>query len=294
MVPPHQRNALLTTTRGLGELMRSAHREGSRKILVGLGGSATNDAGLGALQSLGLKIRCRNEEGEIFEYSQTSAHSFCGKDMKTIDGIEITPSLREFISSVHIEVACDVTNPFVGPQGAVSIFSPQKGVVLERDREVLEAGMHRVSFLISELLGVNIDNVAGAGAAGGIAGSFTAILKGTLRRGIEIMADSVQLTKLISCADLVVTGEGSFDSQTASGKTVSFVCSECERQGKKVVIVCGRKEQKQPSASGCQVFDLVSMFDVHKSMTETFDCLREMMSKKAPALLAASAKRNPS
>eukprot|EP00126_Sphaerothecum_destruens_P004782 Sdes_comp18380_c0_seq1m8184 len=214
--------------------------------------------------------------------------------MKTIDGIEITPSLREFISSVHIEVACDVTNPFVGPQGAVSIFSPQKGVVLERDREVLEAGMHRVSFLISELLGVNIDNVAGAGAAGGIAGSFTAILKGTLRRGIEIMADSVQLTKLISCADLVVTGEGSFDSQTASGKTVSFVCSECERQGKKVVIVCGRKEQKQPSASGCQVFDLVSMFDVHKSMTETFDCLREMMSKKAPALLAASAKRNPS
>lgn len=264
LVPPHQANPLDTTTFGTGELLRDAQQRGFQRILLGLGGSATNDAGLGALQALGLRVCLRDGR---------TPH-ITGKHLSQIERIEAVPVLQ----GVDLRIACDVTNPFVGPQGAVAVFSKQKGAVTAEMRDELERGMlHAVS-----LFPRDVSAVPGAGAAGGFAGGFLAFTNGVLCSGARLVADELKLEQRMHNCDLVITGEGSYDSQSSGGKVVSHVKQIAAKLGKRVVVICGRKEKEEKD-----VFDLISFIhDEGTCMRDASGCLRALVDSKRAQITA--------
>lgn len=259
LVPSAQRNPLHTTTRGTGELIADAYARGCRKVLLGIGGSATSDGGLGAMQALGLHIYTK--DGLVVEPA-------CGKHMSQVVRLEFANAVPE----LEIDIACDVTSPFVGPEGAVAVFSAQKGATPEIQTE-LEAGMQNLSGLIQGLTGVDLRNKAGAGAAGGIGGAMHAFMNAKLLKGVEIMGASVDLEQHIARSQLVITGEGKYDSQTAAGKVVSYVQDLCDKHNVPCVVVCGCNEAGHTD----NVYDLLSRFPLEKCMGEPLVCLRQVV-----------------
>jgi glycerate kinase len=227
LVAPNCRNPLKTTTYGTGELIKAALDAGVRHLVIGIGGSATNDGGAGMLQALGVKLR-DHEGGEI---------GFGGGNLANLDHIDISgidPRLR----TCRIEAACDVNNPLTGPGGASAVFGPQKGATPEMVA-LLDASLARYAGLISRDLGVQVDQVPGAGAAGGMGAALLAFLGAQLRPGIEIVIEAVGLEAAVRDADLVITGEGRIDSQTIHGKTPIGVARVAKRYGKPVIGIAG-------------------------------------------------------
>eukprot|EP01135_Chromosphaera_perkinsii_P003346 Nk52_evm46s240 gene=Nk52_evmTU46s240 len=282
LVPEGERDAFEMTSRGFGEMIWHAFETYKcRRFLLGVGGSATNDAGLGALQALGLDIHCKNNK----VFTQNSKESFCGKDLLHVEKLVVTEKLQEFIEASQIQIACDVDNPFIGPRGAVHVFSKQKGVREKSARDALEEGMVITARVIEDQFGVRIQDMPGAGAAGGISGAFSAVLKANLRKGTDIICEALHLKDRIAESDLVVTGEGSYDSQTASGKVVACVQGLCMEYKKPCAVVCGRNGLKESGGDFQNVFDLLSMFSKEVAMTQTERCLEEMVEKEFEALL---------
>eukprot|EP01134_Creolimax_fragrantissima_P006155 CFRG6155T1 len=276
-VPVAQRDPLKTSTVGLGELLLDAYNRGCRKVYLGIGGSATNDAGLGALQVLGLEIITK--DGVLSEI-------FCGRHLTEVVDLIVTPRLLSLINKLDIHVACDVTNPFVGSKGAVAVFSKQKGAD-EKSRRTLERGMMNVAGIIQNVTGICTNDLAGAGAAGGVGGTFYALLNAKLLPGVEMIANCLKLEAAVQLADVVFTGEGSYDSQTADGKVVSYVQLLCKRHGKPSVVVCGRNQLASTAtkASNDLVWDLVSLYGKDKSMNSTVECLRDLICTKKYIIL---------
>lgn len=230
LVEPALRNPLKTTTYGTGELIADALSRGCRQFLIGIGGSATNDAGTGMLQALGYKFfDAAGQElgpgGEIL-----------GR-IERIDGSGKLPELN----ASSFTIACDVSNPFSGPEGAAYVFAPQKGadpaMVAELDR-----GLHRFAGVILKEYGMDIDRYPGAGAAGGLGGAFRAILNGSLVSGIRMVLDAVGFDSLLDGADLVLTGEGKLDAQTAMGKAPRGVLDAAGRAGIPMIAIGGTVE----------------------------------------------------
>jgi glycerate 2-kinase len=205
LVEPAKRNPLLTTSRGTGELIRAALDEGVSHIIVGIGGSATNDGGVGMMQALG--GRFLDEKGEEIGPG--------GGALSTISSIDLS-LLDPRLDSVKLEVACDVTNPLTGPTGASAIFGPQKGatpdVVMKLDGNLA----HLASITVG---GSEVASIAGTGAAGGLGFALLAFLKAELNRGIDIVLKAVNFNDKVNDASLVITGEGRIDGQTIYGKT---------------------------------------------------------------------------
>ena len=200
LVPLRQRNPSLTTTYGTGELIKDALNRGCRRFVIGLGGSATNDAGLGMLQALGFRFRDRygNELGK--------AQPMCGQLLSEIAVIESStalPALRE----ARFTAACDVCNPFFGPEGAACVFAPQKGADPEMVA-ALDKGLQHLAQVIRQTTGHDIATMPGAGAAGGMGGTLSALLNAELKPGIDLLLDLTDFDKLIEGADLIITGEG--------------------------------------------------------------------------------------
>ncbi len=208
LVKPEKRNPLLTTTFGVGQLILAALDAGANRMIIGIGGSATNDGGTGCAQALGVVFI--DQRGRAF------ACGLSGGDMGGIKSIDIT-GCDGRVGQCEILVACDVTNPLTGPGGASAVYGPQKGATPEMV-EALDAGLANLAGVIREQLGVDVENIPGAGAAGGLGAGLVAFAGAKLRSGIEIVADAVGLAGRIAGADLVITGEGKFDSQSASGK----------------------------------------------------------------------------
>jgi glycerate kinase len=199
LLTKEERNPLITTTKGLGELILAAIDNGCRRFLVGLGGSATNDGGMGMISADGFLERAR--------------------------GMKFT-------------VACDVDTPYIGAHGASRVFGPQKGAS-EEDVEILEERLRGYALKILKDTGIDVSDMAGAGAAGGLGGAFRAYLGAELKRGVDLVLDQIGFDSIIDGADLVITGEGCSDYQTLKGKTAAGVLERAKRKGIPVMLVSG-------------------------------------------------------
>lgn len=206
MVSTAKRNPLYTTTYGLGELIVSAMEQGCRHFIIGIGGSATNDAGLGMLTALGYR----------FCLSDGTPSGICGKDLHGISAIDAShchPLLKE----CKFEIACDVVNPLCGEQGCSAIYGPQKGatpeIIAKMDKDIAAFAL-----LAKNTLGIQGAKLPGAGAAGGLGFAFHTFLHGTLVPGIELVLKSIGIEQALQQADVLITGEGRMDRQTAMGK----------------------------------------------------------------------------
>jgi len=199
LLSPAERNPLLTSTYGLGELILDALGRGCRRFVIGLGGSATNDGGMGMVS---------------------------------------VPHFLEKVSVAEFTVACDVDTPFIGPKGASRVFAPQKGAS-PADVEVLEVRMTEMAERILKETGVDVRDMQGAGAAGGLGGAFCAYCGAMLRRGVDMVLDAICFDALISGADFIITGEGCSDFQTPKGKTAFGVLERARRQNIPVALISG-------------------------------------------------------
>lgn len=222
-----ERNPLIASSYGTGELMLAAVRSGAKRIIVGLGGSATNDAGAGLLQALGVRLLDKN--GNDLAYGGAALANLTTIDISTMD-----PALK----NVAITAACDVTNPLTGPTGASAVFGPQKGASKD-DVATLDAALAHFAQVIDSQLGVAVNDVPGAGAAGGIGAALKGFLNAEFRPGIAIVIEQSGLDAAAQWADVVFTGEGSIDFQTKFGKTPAGVAETAKRHGKPVIAVAG-------------------------------------------------------
>ena len=223
-----ERNPWATSTLGTGEMIMDAIARGCRKFLVGIGGSATNDAGIGMLQAMGFRFYDAN--GELITQG-------CGGVLGSIAHIDDS-LVSAAIKESQFTVACDVDTPFCGPEGAAPVFAPQKGADDEMVKR-LDEGMASFAKVIAEKYAIDIVPVAGSGAAGGMGGAFRAFLGATLKKGIDMVLDAIDFDTTIQGANLVITGEGKVDFQTAKGKTAAGVLNRAKQQHIPVVAIGG-------------------------------------------------------
>ncbi|NGZ76425.1 glycerate kinase [Saccharibacillus alkalitolerans] len=228
LVKPQDRDPLLTTTYGTGELIRDALDRGARHVLMGIGGSVTNDGGAGMLQALGVSLT--DEEGREL--------SFGGGALNRLRRIDVS-GLDVRLRDTRVEVACDVTNPLTGTNGASRVFGPQKGASPEMVEE-LDRGLSRYADVIFEQTGRDVSKAAGAGAAGGLGAGLLAFLDAELKRGVELVIEYTALKEQMKGADYVFTGEGSIDRQTRFGKTPYGVADAARELGIPVIAFAGR------------------------------------------------------
>lgn len=227
MVPVEKRNPLNTTTYGTGELIRDALDSGYRKIAIAIGGSATNDGGMGAMTALGVKFL--DQDGNVLQ-------GF-GSDLGKVADIDLS-GMHPAVKETEFTVMCDVNNPLTGPTGATYTFGKQKGGTPEiLDR--LEEDMKHYAAVILEKLGVDADHFEGAGAAGGLGAAFRVFLHANMKSGIETVLDLIEFDRLLEGVDLVITGEGRIDWQSAFGKVPSGIGMRCKKKGIPAVAIVG-------------------------------------------------------
>ncbi|AEH49721.1 glycerate kinase [Parageobacillus thermoglucosidasius] len=227
LVPREKRNPLVTTTRGTGELILAALDEGAEHIIVGIGGSATNDGGAGMIQALGGRLLDRY--GKEIGPGGGSLSELADIDLSRLDAR---------LNHVKIEIACDVDNPLTGARGASAVFGPQKGATPEMVA-TLEQNLQHYADVIERVLGKQVKDIPGAGAAGGLGAGLLAFLHAELKRGVEIVLETVKFHERIQGASLVITGEGRIDGQTVFGKTPIGVAKAAKRHHIPVIALAG-------------------------------------------------------
>jgi len=221
------RNPMLTSTFGTGQLIAAALDEGCRRLIIGLGGSATNDGGTGLARALGIQFY--DEFGRLLPEGGGSL-----ADLHHID----TSGLDRRLAASEVIIACDVNNPLCGPQGASAVFGPQKGASpLEVTQ--LDAALFHYASILKTQLGIDLSALPGAGAAGGAAMALMAFCSGRIRRGIDVMLDLADFDTLLQTADLVITGEGRIDSQTVFGKVPVGVAARAKQKQIPVIAITG-------------------------------------------------------
>lgn len=221
-----ERNPLTTSSHGLGELIRHAYENGCRDFIIGLGGSATNDGGTGMLEALGFRF---------FDVHGHIISGCCGDILSEIDRMDTDEIC---IGPCSFTIACDVDTPFYGPEGASHIFARQKGADSEAVAK-LEKGMESFAGIIRKQYGHELGTIPGSGAAGGLGGAFHAVLGARLMKGIDLILDRTGFDRITTDADLVITGEGRIDGQTAKGKTAYGILQRASARGIPVVAVAG-------------------------------------------------------
>lgn len=237
LVPVEKRNPMITTTYGVGEMILHALDEGCRSFIIGIGGSATNDGGTGMLRALGCRFR-KTDGTDIAPGAQELA------GLVAIETEALDPRLKES----RFSIACDVTNPLCGSNGASYIFAPQKGADPATVRK-LDAALAHLADMTAATLGIDLRDQPGAGAAGGLGFAFASYLNGTLRPGVDIVLDAVLPEAELRAADIVVTGEGRFDGQTAMGKAPVGIARRAKACGCKVIVLAGSIEHSGARAT---------------------------------------------
>lgn len=227
LLPENKRNPLLTTTYGTGQLIAEALRMGARKLTIGIGGSATNDGGIGMASALG--IRFLDAEGRNVDP--------VGGNLSRIRKIDRS-GLNPLVAQAKIEVACDVDNPLIGPRGATRVYGPQKGATPEM-LELLEDGLINLAGLLREECGFDVAALPGAGAAGGLGAGLVAFLGAELRKGIDLVFSAVHLAERMQGAQLVLTAEGQIDFQTRFGKAPAGVAGVARTQNIPCIAIAG-------------------------------------------------------
>jgi glycerate kinase len=227
-----EQNPMRTTTYGTGEMIKSALEKGVRKIIIGIGGSATTDGGVGAAQALGCRFLDKN--------GNPLPEGLCGGKLNLIRKIDL--SIRDpRIAKTRIIAACDVDNPFTGSRGAARVYSPQKGAS-PRDVERLERNLSRLNEIVKRDLRIDLNSIKGSGAAGGLGGGLCAFMGAELRKGIEVILKTTRFRERLKGVDLVVTGEGCLDQQTLNGKVIWGVVQEAKKAKVPVIALVGKLE----------------------------------------------------
>lgn len=235
LLSKEERNPLVATTYGVGELILDAINKGCQDFIIGLGGSATTDAGIGMLQALGYQFL--NEDG--------TSVGFGGAELKKIakvDGSKVSAQAKAW----RFRVACDVNNPLYGINGAAYIYGPQKGATPEMVKE-LDEGLKHFAAIVLDELGMNLQQISGAGAAGGLGAAFAGFLNSQLESGVEIVLEKTQLEEKLEGVDLVITGEGKLDGQTSMGKAPAGVASMAAELNIPVIALAGDISEGNPS-----------------------------------------------
>ena len=261
LVPEESRNPMNTTTYGVGELILDAIERGCRHFIVGIGGSATNDGGVGMLQALGYDFV--TQEGKAISYGGNGL-----RELASIEENNVHPTLKE----CTFKVACDVTNPLCGENGSSAIFGPQKGATPEMVQELDQLLLHYAE--LSKKVNSHADRFyPGTGAAGGMGFAFLTYTNATLESGIQIVLTETKLEELIATADFVVTGEGRLDGQTALGKAPIGVASLAKKHQKKVLAFAGAVT---PDAKECNQHGIDAFFPILRGVVT----LKEAMNKE--------------
>jgi len=227
LVPPDKRDPMRTTSYGTGELIKAALRSRVQNILLGIGGSATVDGGIGALQALGVNFV--DKKGKPVVPGGEGLLSLSRIDLNTLD-----PRLRR----VQLLVACDVDNPLIGPKGSAAVFGPQKGATPSMVKR-LDKALGKLAQLIQTVTGYDVAGIPGAGAAGGISGSFKGLLGAQLRPGSDLVFDLLKVRSMLPKVDLVITGEGRIDFQTPFGKGPGMLAKLAKEHGIPVIGIAG-------------------------------------------------------
>ena len=251
LVPDSEKNPLLATSYGVGEMINDAIQRGCRNFIIGIGGSVTNDGGIGMLKALGVRFLDENGE-DAGEGGQALAK------VARIDVSGMNPLLKE----CHIQVACDVNNPLCGENGSTYVYGPQKGVT-EDMKKTLDEAMAHFARVTSETLENDYMNTPGAGAAGGLGYAFLAYTGAALTPGIELILDAVGLEEELSGADVGVTGEGRLDFQTAMGKAPVGVARLAKKYNAKVIAFAGSVTKE---ATACNKEGIDAFFPILRSV----------------------------
>lgn len=254
------KNPEKATTFGVGELINHAVSNGAKRILLGLGGSATNDCGTGMAAALG------------FEFYDKSGNSFVPVGGTLADISKIT--VPENPIDIPIIAACDVENPLYGENGAAYVFAPQKGADTEMVKR-LDEGLRHTAFVISKDLEIEVSDVKGSGAAGGMGAGAVAFLKAELKKGVDILLDIADFNKKAEKSDLIITGEGRLDFQSVNGKVISGVALRSKKYGKKVIAICGSKGEGAEKIKELGVSELYFACESEKTFDEIIETCKE-------------------
>ena len=264
LVPEEKRNPMNTTTYGTGELILDALNRGYRRISIAIGGSATNDGGMGCARALG--VRFLDEQGQELE-------GF-GRDLLKVKAIDVS-GLDPRIKETVITVMCDVTNPLCGPDGATWTFGAQKGAN-QAMQEELEEGMCRYRDIIRETFGIDCDSVQGAGAAGGLGAALKVFLGGTMKSGIETVLELIHFDERLEGVDLVVTGEGRTDWQSCFGKVMQGVGVHAKQKGIPVLGLSGSLGKDALNICGSGIASLMTTVNAPMSLEEALERAQEL------------------
>jgi glycerate kinase len=266
LISEARRDPKRTTSRGTGELILEACRQGARRVLVCIGGSATNDGGAGMAQALG--IRLFDEHGRDLRSGGAALLELARIDMSLLD-----PA----VAAATFVVATDVDNPLVGPHGASPVYGPQKGAS-PADVALLDRALAHFAAVVYRDLGVDVRDVHGAGAAGGMGAGLVAFLGARLRPGVDVVMEAVRLPERMQHADIAVTGEGKFDRQSLHGKAPAGVLRVAEEARVPAVVLCGQRETDPPKA---RAFALADRFGLEAAMDRTGPLLEELAAQVA-------------
>ena len=264
-----EKNPLIATTYGTGQLMRDAADRGCTKIILGIGGSATNDGGTGMARALGVRF-LDSEGGELPEG---------GGALSELSDIDVSGYDTRF-DSIDIEVACDVDNPLCGENGASAVYGPQKGATPEMVK-YLDSALLNLAGVIKHKLDKDILNLPGSGAAGGLGGGLVAFAGAKLKKGIDIIMDAAGMDELISGADLVITGEGQTDFQTAFGKVPAGIASLCKKYGKPLICISGGLGKNYEALYDIGITSLLSICDRPMSLDMAMENAEELLTNLA-------------
>ncbi len=280
LLTPEERNPLKTTTYGTGELIKDALNRGCRKFIIGLGGSATNDGGCGMAQALGVKFTDENAN-EV---------GFGGGELQKISAIDIT-GIDNRIKTVEFLAACDVDNPLCGEKGASAVYGPQKGAS-ENDVKTLDDGLMHFAQIIKQQLNLDIKNVPGTGAAGGLGAGVMIFLNAQLKRGIDIVTQTTNLADKIIGADLVITGEGRIDFQTGFGKTPFGVAQVAKKQNIPVIVLAGSLGEGYQTLYEKGFDGIFSIIDKPMSLQQAIDNAAGLLENAAENVMRLWIKKN--
>ncbi len=236
LVPQDRRDPMRTSTFGTGQLIAAALDAGARRIIVGLGGSATVDGGCGAAQALGVRF--------ILGGARQAVYPLAGGDLLEIEDFDLAP-LDERLAAATLCAACDVASPLLGAQGAAAVFGPQKGATAECVAK-LDAGLAHLAALIRRKLDIDIADRPGAGAAGGLGAGLAAFTGATLQDGLTLVAEAIGLPRRLAGADLCLTGEGRLDSQSLAGKATIGVARLAMRANVPAICIPGQADLDSP------------------------------------------------
>lgn len=273
LVPREERNPMISTTYGTGELIKRALDDGCRNFIIGIGGSATNDGGIGMLQALGMRLL--DADGNEIGFGGQELHRIVEIDDRNLD-----PRIRES----QFLIASDVQNPLIGANGASHVFGPQKGATPEMV-ESLDRALGMWADLVEAKTGISLHQLAGAGAAGGIGGAFQAFFPSTMKRGIDIVIEYTKLGEKMQDAALIFTGEGQIDYQTASGKTPMGVAQEAQKRGIPVFVLAGSIGSGIDTLYDYGIHSVSSIMNRPMSLEEAMEQAAELLAQTAEQVL---------